>query len=84
MYAYLDEKIVVVLLQVCWRYGETTDFVLLRELRLLRLRSSAFVCGSSICLVIKLEVANYQDSRDIRCRHYSQCSTTSESQVQIF
>ena len=34
MYAYLDEEIVVVLLQVCWRYVETTDFVLLRELRL--------------------------------------------------
>ena len=38
MYAYLDEEIVVVLLQVCWRYEETTDFVLLRELRLLRPR----------------------------------------------
>ena len=41
VYAYLDEEIVVVLLQVCWRYVETTDFVLLRELRLLRLRLSA-------------------------------------------
>ena len=58
VYAYLDEEIVVVLLQVCWRYVETTDFVLLRELHLLRLRLSAFVCGSSICLVIKLEVPN--------------------------
>ena len=41
MYAYLDEEIVVVLLQVCWWYVETTDFVLLRELRLLHLRSFA-------------------------------------------
>ena len=38
MYAYLDEEIAAILLQVCWRYVETTDFVLLRELRLLRLR----------------------------------------------
>ena len=54
VYAYLDEEIVAVLL-FCWRYVETVDLVLLRELRL---RSSAFVCGSSICLVIKLEVPN--------------------------
>ena len=58
VYAYLDEEIVVVLLLFCWRYVETVDLVLLRELRLLRLRSSAFVCGSSIYLVIKLEVPN--------------------------
>ena len=58
VYAYLDEEIVVVLLLFCWRYVETVDLVLLRELRLLRLHSSAFVCGSSICLVIKLEVPN--------------------------
>ena len=55
MYAYLGEEIATVLLQVCWRYVETTDFVLLRELCL---RSFAFVCGSFICLVIKLEVPN--------------------------
>ena len=47
VYAYLDEEIVVVLLLFCWRYVETVDLVLLRELRLLRLRSSAFVC---VCL----------------------------------
>ena len=50
VYAYLDVEITTVLLQVCWRYVETTDFVLLRELHLLRLRSSAsstFVC---VCL----------------------------------
>ena len=58
VYAYLDEEIVVVLLLFCWRYVETVDLVLLRELRLLRLRSSTFVYGSSICLVIKLEVPN--------------------------
>ena len=58
MYAYLDEEIVAVLLQVYWRYVETTNFVLLRELRLLRLRSSVFIYRNSIYLVIKLEVAN--------------------------
>ena len=58
VYAYLDEEIVVVLLLLCWRYVEKVDLVLLRELRLLRLCSSAFVRGSSICLVIKLEVPN--------------------------
>ena len=41
VYAYLDEEIVVVLLLFCWRYVETVDLVLLRELRLLRLRLSA-------------------------------------------
>ena len=51
VYAYLDEEIVVVLLLFFWWCAETVDLVLLRELRL---RSSAFVCGSSICLVIKL------------------------------
>ena len=58
VYAYLDEEIVVVLLLFCWRYVETMDLVLLRELRLLRLRLFAFVYTSSICLVIKLEVPN--------------------------
>ena len=40
VYAYLDEEIVAVLLMFCWRYVETVDLVLLRELRLLRLRLS--------------------------------------------
>ena len=44
MYAYLDEEITRVVLQVCWWYVEITDFVLLWELRLLHLRSSVFVC----------------------------------------
>ena len=34
MYAYLDEDLTSVVLQVCWRYVEITDFVLLWELRL--------------------------------------------------
>ena len=38
VHAYLDEEIVGVVLQVCWWYVEITDFLLLLELRLLRLR----------------------------------------------
>ena len=41
VYAYLDDEIVVVLLLFYWRYVETVDLVLLRELSLLLLRLSA-------------------------------------------